>query len=94
MTSVASPAPSGATPADLIVVPLADLHLGTHEPGITAAVDEAYETIRASLEGALVTASARWQCFACDTWNEDAATECMVCGHDRYGFDTTQEAGR
>ena len=35
-----------------------------------------------------------WQCFACDTWNDDATTECMVCPYDRYGFDTTQEAGR
>ena len=83
MNSVPSTTPMVAPP----IVPLADIDLGTHEPGITAAVDEAYETIRASLEGALVTASARWQCFACDTWNEDAATECMVCPYDRFGLD-------
>lgn len=55
MTSVASPAPSGTTPIDGIVVPLADLHLGTHGPGVTAAVELAYDMIRARVEGFLVT---------------------------------------
>lgn len=48
-------APSGATPDNGIRVPLAEIHLGTHGTGITAAVDEAYEMIRASLADALVT---------------------------------------
>lgn len=93
MTSVASPAPSGTTPIDGIVVPLSDLHLGTHEPGITAAVELAAAFFRTRVEGFL-TAGSRWRCFACDTWNESSATECVVCGFDRYGFDATQEAGR
>ena len=55
MTSVAVGAPSDATPIDGIVVPLADLHLGTHGPGVTAAVELAYDMIRARVEGFLVT---------------------------------------
>lgn len=93
MTSVASPAPSGTTPIDGIVVPLSDLHLGTHEPGITAAVELAADFFRTRVEGFL-TAGSRWRCFACDTWNESSTTACMVCEFDRHGFDTTQEAGR
>ena len=53
MTSVAPFAPSGATPADPLV-PLSDLHLGAHEPGVTAAVELAYDMIRARVEGFLV----------------------------------------
>lgn len=54
MNSVASPAPSGATPADPLV-PLAELDLGTHEPGVTAAVELAASFFRARVEGFLVT---------------------------------------
>ena len=92
MTSVAPFAPSGVTPADPLV-PLSDLHLGTHEAGIVAAVELAADFFHDRVEGFL-TAGDRWQCFACDTWNESSTTECVVCEFDRHGFDTTQEAGR
>lgn len=55
MTSVAFPAPSGATPIDGIVVPLSDLHLGTHEAGIVAAVELAAAFFHDRVEGFLVT---------------------------------------
>ena len=54
MTSVAVGAPSDATPIDGIVVPLADLHLGTHKPGITAAVELAADFFHDRVEGFLV----------------------------------------
>lgn len=92
MTSVASPAPSSATSEDP-TVPLADLHLGAHDAGVTAAVELAAAFFRDRVEGFLAS-GARWQCFACDTYNEASVTACMVCEFDRYGFDTTQEAGR
>lgn len=54
MNSVASPAPSGVTPADPLV-PLAELDLGTHPAGVAAAVDEAAAFFRTRVEGFLVT---------------------------------------
>lgn len=55
MTSVAVSAPAGATPEDPIVVPLSDLHLGTHDAGVTAAVELAADMIHDRVEGFLVT---------------------------------------